>query len=321
MRDFQADVIRAARSGKPLPEGGFSWSPARMHLLRFCQRAYFIRYYLAQGGWNIHADPPAKTAYMEKHLPTFEQFISRTLESSVKDALYYAVQREKQERRPIFKRALLQGLERRITALVVSLSREDYLSDPKLPGLLEAYHHREDFKNPEDVGARCAGIFRNVLPTLLEEKEVMEMVDNLSPLALRRGEEFLALPWRSFTVWLHAGIIYTTGDTVTSLRFCSGITPADHGLDAALFHEYARQKMRREKTRYNVFQFHENGETKCETIEPGPVAADRVEVSSIGMIRMVRSDGQVYMDDFQPTADTEKCSDCPFQQTCSNLRK
>lgn len=320
MRDFQADVIRAARSGKPLPEGGFSWSPARMHLFRFCYRAYFIRYYLAQGGWNIHADPVARTAYMEKHLPTFQQFLSRTLESSVKDALSYAVQREKKERREIFKRALVQGLEKRITALVISLEQQDYLSDPKLPGLLEVFHGEEEFSRAEEIGPRCAGIYAKILPKLLEEKVLVEMVDNLSPLALRRGEDFLALPWRSFTVWLHAGIISTEGDTVTSLQFHAGPEPADHGLDAALFHEYVRQKMRRDKAVFNIFRFNESGGTSCETIAPGPVAMDRVDVSSTGMVRMVRDDGQVYLNDFEPTADTGKCAACPFRMTCSNLR-
>lgn len=320
MRDFQADVIRAARTGKPLPDGGFSWSPARMHLFRFCQRAYFIRYYLAQGGWNIHADPIARTAYMEKHLPTFQQFLSRTLESAAADAISYTVQREKKERQEIFKRALVQGLEKRITALVISLEQQDYLSDPKLPGLLEVFHNENDFRKTAEIGPRCAGIYGKILPKLLAENDLMEMIDNLSPLALRRGEDFLALPWRSFTVWLHAGIICTNGDTVTSLQFHAGPEPADHGLDAALFQEYVKQKMRRDKAVFNVFHFNENGATSYKTAEPGPVTADRVDVSSTGMLRMVRDDGQVYLNDFEPTADTGKCNACPFRMTCKSLR-
>ena len=325
MRDFQADVIRAAISGKPLPEGGFSWSPARMQLFRFCQRAYFIRYYLAQGGWNIHAHPAARTAYLEKHLPDFSQFLSRTLEQAVSDAMFYAVRREKKERSDIFRRALVQGLERHTTALIIGLEKRDYLADPKLPGLLEAFHGETDFLHSEKVGSRCAAVFSKVLPSLLKEKDFKEKIEDPEPLSLRKGENFLALNWRSFTVWLYAGIICTEGDTVTSLRFhATGnqpeFLPPDHGLESALFREYVRQKMHREKTVFNVFSFDEEGKTAYHTVEPGPVAADRVDVSSTGMLRMVRDNGQVYLSDFEPACEPEKCRVCPFRQTCGMLR-
>ena len=324
MRDFQADVIRAAITGKPLPEGGFSWSPARMQLFRFCQRAYFIRYYLAQGGWNIHAHPAARTAYLEKHLPDFNQFLSRTLEQSVSDALFYAVRREKKERTDIFRRALVQGLERRTSALIIGLEKQDYLTDPKLPGLLETFHGETDFLHPEKVGSRCAAVFSKALPPLLEEKDLKEKIENLEPLSLRK-EELLALNWRSFIVWLHAGIICTEGDTVTGIRFhAMGKQPEsllpDHGLESALFREYVRQKMHREKTKFNIFSFDEAGKTAYNTVEPGPVAADRVDVSSTGMLRMVRDNGEVCMNDFAPTTEPEKCSFCPFRQTCAMIR-
>ena len=325
MRDFQADVIRAAVSGKPLPEGGFSWSPARMQLFRFCYRAYFIRYYLAQGGWNLHAHPAARSAYLEKHLPSFEQFLSRTLEQAVSDALFYAVRREKKERFDIFRRGLVQGLERRITALIIGLEKQDYRTDPKLPGLLEAFHGEEDFSHPEKVGTRCASVFSKVVPSLLAETDLMEKLETLEPLSLRRGEDFLALNWRSFTVWLHAGIIWTEGDTVTSLRFHTNknqpeISSPDHGLESALFREYVRQKMHREQALFRVFSFDESGRTAYTAVEPGPVAADRVDVSSTGMLRMVRDDGQVYLSDFEPACEPEKCRVCPFRQTCAMLR-
>lgn len=325
MRDFQADVIRAAVNGKPLPEGGFSWSPARMQLFRFCQRAYFIRYYLAQGGWNIHAHPAARSAYLEKHLPDFSQFLSRTLEQAVSDAMFYAVRREKKERSDIFRRALVQGLERRTTALIIGLEKRDYLTDPKLPGLLETFHGEADFLHPEKVGSRCAAVFSKVLPSLLKEKDFKEKIEDPEPLSLRKGENFLALNWRSFTVWLHAGIICTEGDTVTSLRFhATGnqpeFLPPDHGLESALFREYVRQKMHREKTVFNIFSFDEEGQTAYNNIEPGPVAADRVDVSSTGMLRMVRDNGQVYLSDFEPACEPEKCRVCPFRQTCGMLR-
>ncbi len=322
MRDFQADVIRAAVSGTSLPEGGFSWSPARMQLFRFCYRAYFIRYYLAQGGWNLHAHPAARSAYLEKHLPTFEQFLSRTLEDAVSEALFYAVRREKNARSDLFRRALIQGLERRVTALIIGLEKQDYLSDPKLPGLLETFHGEKDFLHPEKVGARSAAAFSKILPSLLEEKILMEKVENPEPLSLRQGENLLALNWRSFTVWLHAGIIWKEGNTVTSLRFHgdSSIFPPDHGLESALFREYVRQKMHREQTCFHVFSFDESGKTVCSAAEPGPVAADRVDVSSTGMLRMVRDNGQVYLEDFAPTDQPEQCSACPFRQTCTMLR-
>ena len=52
MRDFEQEVTNAAGPLPPIRTEEFSWSLARHYLFRFCRRAYFIRYYLAQGGWD-----------------------------------------------------------------------------------------------------------------------------------------------------------------------------------------------------------------------------------------------------------------------------
>jgi len=87
MRDFQADIIHAAIAGKPIPASEFSWSPARFRLFHFCRRAYFIRYYLAQGGWNVNSHPLARSAYLEKYLPSFPDWMGMAFEQAVSAAI------------------------------------------------------------------------------------------------------------------------------------------------------------------------------------------------------------------------------------------
>ena len=62
MRDFEQEVINAAGPLPPIRTEEFSWSLARHYLFRFCRRAYFIRYYLAQGGWDAYSHTLAREA-------------------------------------------------------------------------------------------------------------------------------------------------------------------------------------------------------------------------------------------------------------------
>ena len=318
MRDYQADVVHAALCGQPLPAADFSWSPARAALFAYCKRAYFIRYYLALGGWNIHAHPIARTAYLEKHLPTLKQFLAGTLEHAIADAIAYTVQRNSDSGQlNIFRQALIRRLEQAVTALVIHLDRGDYRNDPKLPGLLETFHGESGFTHPGKIGSRIAGIFGNVLPGLLADNWTQDII-LANPLELKMKEKILQLPWRGFSVWLHAGIIRLQGNTASTIRFSADPeeNARDLSLDAAIFRDYARTKWRKEQAVFHLFRFPEDEETGWSTVEPGPETDTRIDVSSLGMIRMIRDNGTVRMDDFECAADREQCLTCSYRKTC-----
>ena len=85
MRDFEREVMNAAGPLPPIRTEEFSWSLARHYLFNFCRRGYFIRYYLAQGGWDAYSHTLAREAYFSKYLIPFDTWLSRTLRDSIRE--------------------------------------------------------------------------------------------------------------------------------------------------------------------------------------------------------------------------------------------
>lgn len=52
MRNFRREVSAASDFSTELPETEFSWSLTRHLRFLRCERAYFLHYYAAQGGWD-----------------------------------------------------------------------------------------------------------------------------------------------------------------------------------------------------------------------------------------------------------------------------
>ena len=86
MRDFDREVMNASGPLPPIQTEEFSWSLARHFLFRICRRGYFIRYYLAQGGWDAYSHTLAREAYFSKYLMPFDTWLSRTLRDSIREA-------------------------------------------------------------------------------------------------------------------------------------------------------------------------------------------------------------------------------------------
>ena len=83
MPDFFRWLLHGAKSGKPRPPDEFIWSPAKHFLFRKCQRAWFFRHYLAQGGWNTLSAYPSMHAYLLKYLDSADSWMSSTAEDSL----------------------------------------------------------------------------------------------------------------------------------------------------------------------------------------------------------------------------------------------
>lgn len=63
MRDFRREVSAASDFSTEFPETEFSWSLTRHLRFLRCERAYFLHYYAAQGGWDGWADPVISAIY------------------------------------------------------------------------------------------------------------------------------------------------------------------------------------------------------------------------------------------------------------------
>ena len=140
MRNFTNDLLSASRPDIKMPfkASEFSWSILRYKLFNRCRRAYFIRYYLAQGGWDEYAHPLARSAYYEKYMLTLDQWMSQAFQKSVISAIRKAIiQQQEKQRRKDFAIHMLRGLSKSVSMLQSSLKNEEYLDDPKKPSVQE----------------------------------------------------------------------------------------------------------------------------------------------------------------------------------------
>lgn len=324
MRDFEQDILYAAHAGEPIPASEFSWSIARHNLFRFCRRAYFIRYYLAQGGWNLHAHPLCRSAYLEKYLPTLDQWIAAAFENAVRAALETAsTKRNEDTRADTFRTLLLRHLQQQTGALYRSLESRAYLEDPKLPGLREHYRQEEDFF---DLDRLCARIVKRVADAcaVFLNSEIMRPVGALSYPDYRLNNKFLCLPWRGFSIYLHGGIIRFEADNVIMLNIAPETEGGNKrfvmGLETAIFERIVRHQWVNRVPSLEKFLIGEDSAAFLFTPESLP-AADVIDVSAESMLLLVDENGMVKIDDFPECGDPEKCAACQFRNTCTGLNK
>lgn len=324
MRDFEQDILYAAHAGEPIPASEFSWSVARHNLFRFCRRAYFIRYYLAQGGWNLHAHPLCRTAYLEKYLPTLDQWIATAFEKAVSAALEIAsTKRNEDTRADAFRTLLLKQIQQQVGALYRSLENRAYLEDPKLPALREHYRCEEDFLDLDRLCGRIVRRFGEACAVFLNS-EFIRSVEKLSYPDYRLNQKFLCLPWRGFSVYLHGGIIRFEADNVIMLSIApeteSGNKRFVMGLETAIFERIVKYQWLNRVPSLEKFLIGEDSAAFLFTPESLP-AADVIDVSAEAMLLLVDENGMVKIDDFPECDDTEQCTFCQFRNTCESLKK
>lgn len=80
MNRFRKEEISAASVDFSVPPTPFSWSVSRHLLFRRCRRAYFLHYYLAQGGWDPYADPLRRFTWTAKKSLLYHEWVEHHLE-------------------------------------------------------------------------------------------------------------------------------------------------------------------------------------------------------------------------------------------------
>ncbi len=324
MRDFEADVLQAALTGHPLPASEFSWSPARHRLFTFCKRAYFLRHYLAQGGWNEHACETVRSAYLEKHLPGFDQWLSAAFEKSLIRSLRSLADRNSNRRKEDFEFEMNRNLNRETGALLYGLDSRQYLDDPKLPGLREHFRSEPEFRDLPLLHNRIDKIFRKSLDTFLTLELAEELV-NLPYMALRTNVKFLQLPRDSFTVWMRGGMIWFYQNHASILRFAgrsNGISPLEleyHRMNSALFRVFVNLRNENLQSAFHVFTITEN-EPELHLVPHDLDLNDLLVQSCRDMLNMIHADGTVTLDEFEPAEDKARCQFCIFRKTCKMLK-
>ena len=207
MRDFEQEVSNAAGPLPPIQTEEFSWSLARHYLFRFCRRAYFIRYYLAQGGWDAYSHTLAREAYFSKYLMPFDTWLSRTLRDSIREAFAKMSAGSPGHKRRGFGFYLLRQIGKATADLQMSLKNREYLYDAKRPAILEHHLGIGDFADVDKLTDMAVSILGDAY-AMLSRSDIIADLANISFVDLRTDDVFISVDYNGFPVWLVPGLIY-----------------------------------------------------------------------------------------------------------------
>lgn len=318
MRDFQRDVLAASKPAIDIPAGEFSWSLSRQTLFESCQRAYFIRHYLAQGGWNLHANELSKQAFLEKNLRPFDSWLEELFNDAIASTLQDAPDSMAEAAAA---RRLRASLERSLAEAEAELRFEEWRSDPKKLNLMELYYGDGEFKSYTGAitaaresleAASEAFVASEIFPELLAVENVQ----------WRRGGKPQSFQMDGIEVWTSSRLTWLSKGLLRSLLIhLAKPDPAISSLQASLFMLFANQRHKaRGRTLLRV-AFLEEGLFKAETRYPNiKEASDLIAGSSAVMLAKIRSGGTVRSCDFPPAADRDAiCLKCRFRGLCKRL--
>ncbi len=224
MRDFEKDIASASRFRKVLPETEFSWSLSRHRLFHFCKRACFLHYYLAQGGWDVYADPLVREVYSLKKLLPLKLHLSGIFEDSLSEALLRTrgISGPPVEKKKLLLGLLLRSLSRKASGAFPG--RADSSSGSGEEGgtgihwnLLEHFYGVRGFSTAEAVHRRI----RESLGKAWRFLGASPLADELSGLTendLLFCSRIAAFRYGSCRVWFHPGTVWFRKNTAFALR-------------------------------------------------------------------------------------------------------
>lgn len=319
--DFEKDIISAAEFNGIRHASRFSWSHAREILFRRCRKAYFIRYYLAQGGWDMYAAPIVRSAYIEKYRMPFHIWLAGTFHMAMRSAFRQAAVQPAAKRKKTFTAACLRDLGRAVSDLQFSLENREYADDPKKPAILEFLRAPDQAGALLDLKQKAVDSFSSAYGTLIKS-EIFESILALNFTALRLDDPFLSFQFEQWPVWFAPGIVwYDKGEfhsLLAQVTDPAGDDSKGERVTAALFDLYVQSKWNFRKTTSTVFVFDEKG-SSMSTVKPASGIRSMIRKSSAEMLSLIHEDANVDCRDFPCTDNTDLCQHCQFKTTCKAL--
>ena len=325
MRDFDREVVNASGPLPPIRTEEFSWSLARHYLFRFCRRAYFIRYYLAQGGWDAYSHTLAREAYFSKYLMPFDTWLSHTLRDSIRESFAKMSAGVPGHKRRGFGFYLLRQIGKATADLQISLKNREYLFDAKRPAILEHHLGIGDFADVDKITAMAVSILGDAY-AMLSQSDIIADVSKLSFVDLRTDDVFISIDSRGFPVWLVPGLIYFREGVASAInaevRLTGGESNADFfkriGRQDSLFALYCRERYPGFPVNITTFTFsQELSSVVYNLFEPD--VEQLIGESSAEMLALIDRDGLAHPEDFPPCDDRGVCGKCRYQSACRLL--
>lgn len=323
-RDFERDILDAAAFDGTRKASRFSWSYARETLFRKCKRACFIRYYLAQGGWDPYAHPLIRSAYVEKYRLPFRLWLARTFHLALQNGFRKAAAVPQEKRERMFSGVCLRYLGKSVSDLQFSLENREYVDDPKKPAITE-------FLCAEDRTGALIQLKQTAVDSFsaayaaFTKSSVFQNILALDFTDLRLEDPFLSFQFEQWPVWFAPGIVWHEKRKFHML-LCD--VPGERGKEdiaprvtAALFQLFVRSKWNNCRgATASAFIFQE-GAGDFVPLDPYPDIRNIIRKSSAEMLALVHEDSLVDYRDFPCTEDSANCKTCQFAGTCKALQQ
>jgi len=325
MRDFEREVMNASGPLPPIQTEEFSWSLARHYLFRFCRRGYFIRYYLAQGGWDAYSHTLAREAYFSKYLIPFDTWLSRTLRDSIRESFAKMSAVVPGHKRRGFGFYLLRQIGKATADLQISLKNREYLYDAKRPAILEYHLGIGDFADVDKLTSMAVSILGDAYAAL-SQSDLIADVSGLSFLDLRTDDVFLSFGGKGFPVWLAPGLIYFREGAASTINAEVRLTEREDSSDFfarigrqnSMFALYCRERYPGYPVNTTTFTFSQGLSSVVYNLFE-PDVESLIEQSSAEMLDLIDKDGLVHPEDFPPCENTDHCRRCRYQSACRLL--
>lgn len=328
MPDFDRFVLEATSWRKDVSAGTFSWSAARHLLFKSCKRAYFLRHYLAQGGWNAYSSELAKQAFLEKYLSSFDEWLGFVVQDSLSRALqetipYYDLS----ERGAALMEAFQVQVSRHLLLAEPVLRFEEYLLDPKKLSFAELHYRTGEFASHDELleTARktLGGFFSQ-----LEASGLLERLLEIDPLGWRLPPGFIEFPFADTRIHLHPWLLALHKGKVIGVSFhfhrdLAGLPKREYGapendLQEKVFALYVSERYAGHIPEvWNGVRIGDHFEWN--SFQPSVVTEDLIMDSTHEMLEKITASPTVALSDFPKTEETASCEICRFRGVCRSM--
>ena len=293
MNRFRKEEISAANVNFAVPPTPFSWSVSRHLLFHHCRRAYFLHYYLAQGGWDPYADPLLRFVWSAKKYKTY----SERLERSTEEILRFSFDTLRNVPPSFRLRMLAVRFQARIAAL-----KEDWSSNEN--------EHSFDF-------GKALSDLKSALAAFLDS-ETCSAIVSAQNLTLFNKAFKPSFFFNGTEVWYNPGLIWRENNQLTSLRIHFSKPSLDFIREQSdIFALSAWEHTRTEQT-LSLYRYFSDGEWK-EIQWKGDCSSgvDRLHEDTRAMQELISGE-TVNLFDFPPESD-ERCLTCRFSAVCAAI--
>ena len=302
MRNFRREIETASECSVELAETEFSWSLSRHLLFCRCERAYFLHYYFAQGGWDTGADPVVRDAYAAKKLDTLEFWLGCETDRVFRESLDRVRLVSPQMRMFCFRKEM----NLRLSHLKYRIPEEGFLHfDLPVEDAIRKieYELRNSF---------CCFMDSQILAILLKMQRANRINRNMD-------YEFYLNDTR---IWQNPGVMWQEPGMHCSFRirylpfqeeYCRRAADLFALYCGTLFHEDMSLTILLAQVDNKWQEFRFTGNAEC--------GREFVESSIAEMKSRIRPGKTVYIADFPECGTPETCSECRYKTICSILRE